>query len=522
MAATELARNDQTGGGYTSMQPLDVYSGGLSDAPPSVDWIATISCGRLIPNPKKPDEMIPRAARKSDPQWIYIHDENNMAPGLTQALQESNGRGLVIAFPWDDPKLFVQQSFRTYSHGSLKAYGDEKSMTLIQVTGQGRDERVEHITYMAGSAEYDELVRDSKANFSVFFALARWGENGPQVTFPDGVGMYRLRFTSRHTIRNILATIDETARMTNNRIAGIPFHLFVDFRQVAGPNGRKRDIPVFSIRLRPPYVLTSDTWRATASAAIKAGSMLQLPSPPKGETWETAVLDGPVGDDVITDDDVARLDRGGRCDKPYYTRLWHSLVRGTSLQPAEARHAFIADHTGDIGSLALFLADASESEAAALIAAAQDHLFALGEIEPDDGDDDDRELLQKMQQLPPAEPAILQRPAATGDDYERTYGAAYADQEPSKPKDAVIDAEAREVSESAKEPPPAPTEPTRRQELESAYATLHAESLRLDLAMPQLNPDWSDEDLEGTGAHWKDEIKQARAKQRADGLASGV
>lgn len=444
--ATELARSnngtlahpDDIGGSYQPMRPLDVYSKGLSEEAPRVDAIATISCGRL-------EEGKPRAARKNDPQWIHIHDENNRAEGLTKALMNGEGRRLTIAFQFDDPSQFIQQRFTEYTSSALKVYGDEKRITEIIVHGQGNQATAEHRTFDAGTNDYDRLVARCKVNVSVYFALAEWSKEGPRVTFPDGLGLYRLRFTSRNSLRNLLATLDYVAKFTRGRIAGIPFNLGVDFREVARSTGIKTTIPVFTFTMAPPGGITSLTFRDLTGKALAQGEALHM-LPPTTETWETATLDGPVNDD-ITDEQADLMARGGRCDKQHYVKTWHATVRGTSLQPAEARAAFISEHTGDIGSLTLFLDGASESEASALIEAAWDYLTQRGEIEMPDDD----------------EPA-----KATADDYDRTYGQAYQDEPDQKPAAPVIDAEARDVTN--------PDEPPDDDERTLAMADEYAES----------------------------------------------
>lgn len=413
-----LARPDDVGG-YQPMRPLDVYSRGLADETPRVDALATISCGRLVGDG---ENARPAAAKKSDKQWIYIHDPNERAPGLTVALQRGQGRRLTIAFPFDDPHQFVMMRFAEYSKSALKAYGDERQVTEIIPQGDS----AQHRTHLSGSEEYDRIVGRCKTSVSVYFALAEWADDGPRVVFPDGLGMYRLRFTSRNTLRNLLATLDQTAKMTNNRIAGIPFDLGVDFREVAAPNGKKRSIPVFTFVMAPPGGITSRTFRTVTGTALSQGEALRMLPSPNRETWETATLDGPVGDDV-TAEDIAILERGGLCDKRHYTKLWHAMVRDTSLASKEGRAAFLDEVSEQrFDSLSLFLDQASESDAALLIECARDYLVERGELAVSDEEEEEPE-----------------KPRATAADYVKEYGHSYGE-EPQ-----VIEAEARAVDSPA-------------------------------------------------------------------------
>ena len=500
-----LARPEDVGG-YQPMRPLDVYAGGLSEEAPRVDAIATISCGRLV-------EGKPRAARRDDKQWIFVHDPNDRAIGLTQALQAGDGRRLTIAFQFDDPAQFIQQRFTEYTASALKVYGDEKRITEIIVHGEGNRASAEHRTFDAGTPDYERLVQRCKVNVSVYFALAEWSPEGPRVTFPDGLGLYRLRFTSRNSLRNLLATIDYVAKFTRGRVAGIPFNLGVDFREVARSTGIKTTIPVFTFTMAPPGGITSLTFRSLTGQALAQGANLHM-LPPTVETWETATMDGPVGDD-ITEEQAAILERGGKCDKRHYTKLWHALVRDTSLASKEGRAEFLDRHTDmRFDSLSLFLDQATESEASFLIECARDYLVERGELTAADDVDDDDDTPAK--------------PPATAADYEASYGAAYADQDAAKPAETVIDTESREVASPADQMEALadqvggdemPTKSVARQKLEDGYTKLVGKARAAGLDMPDLNPEWTDEDLEGTGKHWMNQLVGVR---KGDGLASGV
>ena len=517
---TDLATINHSGiarpediGGYSPMRPLDVYSKGLADEAPRVDAIATISCGR------RNEKGYPQAAKKGDPQHIFIHDLNDRAKGLTEALIKGDAKRLTIAFPFDNPAHFIQQRFSEYTATSLKAYGDEKSITEIVTEGAGDQQTVKHVTYMANTPDYDRVVARCKVSVSVYFALASWTADGPRVEFPDGLGMYRLRFTSRHSLRNLLASIDYVAKFTRGRIAGIPFNLGVDFREVAAPNGVKRTIPVFTFVMSPPGGITSLTFRQTATAALAQGAALQL-APPTSETWETEILDGPVGDDVDapSQDEAAMMARGGRCDAALYKRLWFATVRGTSLADEDGRRAFLDQFTDrETSHLAQFLEMATTAEADRLITTAIQWLEAKGEIDA------------SGEATEPAErtPLTSDQASASMDNYDRMMAEGDAIDAGARqlldPEPPVIDAEARTVEPDAQiqaakaviddalsEDTPEKSE--RRLKTERRYIELHGEAMEWGIEAAELDPDWPNTELSERWAALKAKVDEAKTR----------
>lgn len=356
---TEMAR--LTGTGQT--QRLDPYAGGVAVDGARVDALAVISCGyRDEATAGRPG--LPRASRREDERQIHLHDPLDRAPGLRAALEASGYRSLLITFPLEEG--FLIQRFTRYSASRLEVYGDETALTWIDAR---QPDQPVHRRFEAGSREYAELVKSCKADTRIYFALAEWGADGPEVVFPDGLGFYALRTTSRHSVRSIQSTLDYTRRFTR-RVAGLPFVLSVDHREVAGPDGRKRLIPVWTITTRPPegIRLSSRTFSELASRALSQGAALMLPAPDAG-SWEDAERAGPPPIDEPSEEELRTLEAGGLCDADHYTRLWHALARGTRFEAEHERHALIARYTqGACASLAAYLDEATEAQASDLIA----------------------------------------------------------------------------------------------------------------------------------------------------------
>jgi hypothetical protein len=363
MTTTELGSTN----GAATLARLDPYAAGIADEVPRVDALAIISCGyRGEGNGNKPG--LPKASRPGDTRQIHVRDPLNRAPGLEDALKDGGYRQLLIAFPLDDPRQFIIQRFTRYSASRLEAYGDETAITWIHQAENGKE--AHHQRFAAGTSEYERLVKTCKADTRIYFCLAEWTPNGPEVVFPDGLGVYAIRTTSRHSVRSILGSLTYTARFTRGRIAGLPFLLTVDHREVAGPDGTKRVVPVWTITTKPPEGarLTSRTFRELATSALREGASLMLPAP-DAETWEDADAAGPPPVDEPTEQEIAQLERGGLCDYEHWIKTWHSLARGTAWDADEARASFIDAYTdGATGSLSHFLRGASEDEAAGLIA----------------------------------------------------------------------------------------------------------------------------------------------------------
>ncbi len=353
---------------------LDSYAGGEVDEAPRLDALATISAGQKV---TKDGKTFPSRSRDGT---IVLHDDEGRAPGLRAALEATGYKRLTIAFPFDDPRLFIQQRFVLYSATKLEIYGDEREIRVLGPAGM--------VTHRAGTAEYEATAKRCKVSVSVYFTLAEWGDNGPEVVLADGLGMYRLRFTSRNSLRSIVGTLKHVAKFSHGRVAGIPFDLVLVNRDTSDGQGVRRDICVWTLVMRPPDTLrlTSRTFADTLAKGLKQGEALMLPAP-SAETLEWAAAEGPDVDlDEASEEEAALIGRGGACNRDHWLKRWHALVDGTELDSDEARAAFLDDYTAHATrwsgprtrSLGDFLLRATEEDASALIAEALDFLLARG------------------------------------------------------------------------------------------------------------------------------------------------
>lgn len=375
------------------IRPLDVYRGGESDEEPRMDWLATISAGERGQN------NVPKRSQQGE---IYLHDPNSRALGLKKALEVNGWKHLTVAFPSNDPRDFLQQHFVRYSQTRLEAFGDKRSIQVLDPKG-GR-----HV-YLAGSEAYLQEIATCKVSCSLFFVLAQWQQDGSStVILPDGAGVYRLRTTSRNSLRNFIASIRQVSRFTRGQLMGIPFELAIDFREVVDTTGAKRKVPVWTLVMRPPetIMLTSRTFRQVVQRSLAEGAALMLPMP-QVETWETAerevaaleepmrashfvrvsdteVVDRETGEvlaarpmhvDEPSQRDIELMAAGGVCDVKQVLKTWHVNVKGTRLATEEGRHEFVRQYTeGRFASLRAYLEQATEDEAARLLAAAGEAL----------------------------------------------------------------------------------------------------------------------------------------------------
>lgn len=358
---------------------LDVYAIGVSEEAPRVEALATISAGYR----GRGDGNRPGNPQRSTDGTIYLHDATGRAPGLAKALDATGRKRLTIAFPFDDPAEFIHCRFMRYSASELQAFGDETHL-MVLTPGRGY-QRVE-----AGTEAYAREVATCKVGVSVYFVLSEWSKDGPEIVFPDGVGAYyRLRFTSRHSLRSILAGLRSIAQFTQGRIAGVPFDLAIDYREAADATGKKRTIPVWSIATKPPggLRLTSRNFGDVMGMALEQGAALMLPAP-AAPTFEDALAEPPDDDldDTIvegvvigepSDREVELIQRGGRCNEATWRAMFFSAVRGTEFDGDEslARSIWLREYTnGQTGSLADYLHWATEREAQAMVVAASDEL----------------------------------------------------------------------------------------------------------------------------------------------------
>jgi hypothetical protein len=345
---------------------LDIFAGGLSDEAPRLDALATISAGDR--GPAREDNK-PGLPRRSMDGTIKLHDATGRAPGLRAALERTQYTALTVAFPWDDPALFIQQRFVRYSTSALEVYGDHRELRVLD----GQTQR----TVAAGSEEYRRLLDTCAVSVSVYFMLAEW-EPQPAVVLPDGLGFYRLRFTSRNSLRSILNGLRALGRFTGGRVAGVPFELRIDYRETTDRTQKRRTIPVWVLVMRPPSTvkLASHNWAGVVRGALSQGEAFKELPPPSEETLALAEWEGPEADldeppqlAAPSDAEIARIAAGGTCDAAHWKKRWGAVVDGTRFDYAEERRKFLLHFTnGRHASLKEFLAVATEGDAEALIA----------------------------------------------------------------------------------------------------------------------------------------------------------
>jgi hypothetical protein len=350
---------------------LDTYAPtGVADTEePRVEAIATISAGF---------RAAPQGGRAGLPQRsadgsIFLHDPEGHAPGLKAELARSNNKRLTIALPGNDLSRCIQQRFSAYSATKLLAYGDETGITEIR----GDATSAQHILHAAGSEGFERLLKTCKVSVSLYFNLARWTDAGPVITMPDGLGFYRLRFTSRNSLRSIVNYLEQNvAPLTGGRLAGLPLDLWINQREVAAPDGTRRKVPVFELRLIPPKTIefNSRTFRNIAIQALNEASAMSL-EPPR----ENVMLALNEAKDMGPDEDLdeasvaAIVSRAPRCDAEHWRAHWFAMVKDTVLEGDDARHEFLGYDFG-IDSLTRLLEEATDEEAQGIINAAQDYI----------------------------------------------------------------------------------------------------------------------------------------------------
>ncbi len=378
---------------------LDAISGKLIAPRQQQPTLATISAG-YNSNTTGSGFMKPVVSRDGT---IYVDGRPDLVQafekvnGLARALQANDRKRLTITFPFDDPALFIQQRFSRYSSSALELYGDENGITRIklverQVTNKqtGEIRTVSdpvHEFHRAGTEAFEQLLPYVKTSISVYFLLAEWDGEQARVVMPDGLGIYRLRMTSRNSIHNIVNSLKWVAKLTNGRFAGVPFDLWHQNQEVVGPDGKKHNVPIWQIVPKPPktIALTSANFQRIFKDALRQGDELRmLPAPM--ETAEAAMLEGPESD-LDTDDPGEST--AGPSVTPEQQAAFNAAMRGGLCDPARARRRFFGDFgdtvlnddgpraammreftKGTYSSLGAYLADCTEGEASNL------HAFA--------------------------------------------------------------------------------------------------------------------------------------------------
>lgn len=342
---TTLAKPAELSG----FEVLDIYAGSVKAETPRVDALATISAGtkkKTVKNGK--DVWYPVVSRDGQ---IHLHDAEGRAPKLAEMLRK-DPKTLTITFPFDDPQAFIMQRFVRYSASRLEVYGDQFGLTEIKVSGTQDKPVVTRERHEPGTASYVQLVETCKVSASVYFLLAAWDDGVPKVLLPYGLGMYRLRFTSRGSLSNFMAQLSMVHKFTGGRLAGVPFDLRLINREVSDPSGAKRTVSLWTITMRRPgeMAITSDNFRHILTSGLNAGEQLKLP-PPSAETVEMVVAEPEIDLDAVelSSDDIRQLENG--IGPAFRRRQWFGSVKHTYLDSDEAREQFLAEHADGMTSL---------------------------------------------------------------------------------------------------------------------------------------------------------------------------
>jgi hypothetical protein len=446
---------------------LKPHQAGAVVARPRVDAIATISAG--FKQEGRDGRFYPVVSRDGT---IHVSAPPGQAQGLRAALAARDHKSLTIAFLSNDPAEILQQRFALYSATRLEAYGDAESITVIHLRDTGRKDRngkpvTEPVRETVRRAEhpdrYAALAATMSAQSSLYFGLAEWGEDGrPRLVFPDGWGYYRLRFTSLNSAEAIRGALYHLASLTGGLVAGVPLELSIAYQDVAGPDGSRRNVPVWSLRLNPPGTikLEASRVREILEFGLEQARTLALPAP-RPETLEYAQEEGPdvdldaarvIDGEVVTPSvrDVERLAGGGPIRDPRrFCQDFMLAVKGTSLVEKANRQQFmIAATSGRYDSLKTFAESATHREATELMAAAarwiNEEISARAEApEPRPLTDEEERLVERYHALfgededvtPDPPPAVSRAPAAVPPEVHKAAvltGAPVAAAEPAR------------------------------------------------------------------------------------------
>ena len=415
---------------------LDPYVGEVEVDAGRIDALATISAGYRDKDTKRP--VVARDGK------IQLHDTSGRADGLREALKATGFKSLTIALVHEPEFGGVQQRFSKYSATAIEMFGDARSITVM-----GKERKV----LLAGTPEYEKARVQCKADTFVFFTLAEWTAEGPRMLFPDGFGCYRIRMTSRNSARNLAATIAHLRKFTRGRVAGIPLTISLNNQDVAGPDGTRRNVPVWSFTMRPPGGLALDSRQVSSALALGIGEAQALALPaPDSITVEAAELDI---DTAIDEEAMAVLDRGA-VDKAAFTSAYFAITKGTVLEQPEARQSFVRgacaqmECSFETDSLKEFLGKATPEECQTLIVLAQEAARVIRQADSDAKLHDQlaRSISAAEAEIPPraeSQQAVAEKIA----EGVAQIGAELADDNVGKPKadDAPIDAEIVSVEE---------------------------------------------------------------------------
>jgi hypothetical protein len=438
-ASGQLAQQQPVENPWANVGLLKPYKADAVVTAPRVDALATISAGAKKPG--NSGRMIPSVSRDGK---IILHDDAKRAPGLAKVLADRDALSLTIALVSNNPSDILQQRFAAYTATRLTAYGDQNAITMLRARTDARGNEVKNQdgtvivdreVIGAGEPGFEAVAATCKAQSSLYFALAKWENGQPKLWFPDGLGLYRLRFTSLNSAENIKGSLAYVASLTGGRVSGIPLELRIVNREVSAPDGSRRTVPVWTLVLQPPETIELEAGqvRAILESGLAQARALALPAP-RPETLELAEAEGADVDldesiiegEVVretTDRDVRMLRGGGPCDAAMLRSNWFAAVNNSPLDSDEARQRFLYDFTdGRCLSLAEFAAQATRREAEELLTTAHEWIVA------------ERERRQERGEPPPK-----REPKQDGG---RTYEQLFGDDEHPSPTPATQPAKA--------------------------------------------------------------------------------
>lgn len=384
------------GGKVNDLTLLDPYAGRVGLEESRVDPIATISAGY-----RDKQSGLPQASRNGE---IHIHDPEARAIGLADALKRGGGKQLTIALVHEPNAGGFRQRFSKYSRTALEAFGDENSITCI---GE-KDGKPVRTTFYAcrpldpalhewwdglsaeaqadQKAKHERTMLTCKADTFIYFCLAEWDQAGPRMVFPDGFGCYRLRMTSRNSVRNFLAAVRDIGGFTGGKVAGIPLTISIHLKDVAAPDGKRRNVPVWSFVMRPPVQLAlgvSDV-RNALTRGLNEVSQLALPAPDE-PSLEAAAVDL---DSALDEEAIEKLGRGS-VDSKSFRATFFAIAAETVLEDKSGRAPFLLGACKELGfdfstdSLAEFVTLASPEQADQLLSLTEAVVQNLRKMEAD-------------------------------------------------------------------------------------------------------------------------------------------
>lgn len=372
---------------WGSVGLLKPYEAGAVASRPRIDALATISAGF------RHKEGYPVVSRDGT---IHVSPPAGQAPGLEAALAARGSKALTIALVHNDPSEVIQQRFAKYSTTRVEAQSNAAgdAITLINLKKTDRKTRKgdpifeserETIHRDEDPARFAQLAADMKVQTAMYFALAEWTDTSPpkpRLIFPDGLGLYRLRFTSLNSAEAIKGALYHIASINGGQVAGVPLELSIVYQDVAGPDGSRRNVPIWSLRLNPPETikLEPQSLRGILTAGTEQARMLSIAAP-QPESLEYAEWEGPDVDlddariidgeaRTLTQRDVERVAGGGSIRNPQLFIKGFMTSGGPLMRDDENRRNFMLWATGGrYDSLSTFAESATHDQGRGLMEA---------------------------------------------------------------------------------------------------------------------------------------------------------